>query len=355
MEEIMFTEHWENEMMTDEQRMENDNQMTAEDIALELMQSVPEETAQEAPTLTVQANPYIGIASAPFSVEAAEILMSPIPDIDIEIRPDGLIYLPEIKYRRILNRAFGPGAWSLLPMDITVSSNDNMLYYRGALFVHGRFVSEAIGEQQYYATNDRMSYATAAESAKSNCLTRCCKDLGIASELWDPSFVRQWISTYAVDVWTENVGSNPSDRGKKRRMWRKKDAPAIDIFPWREEPSAASSRTAPPKAAPAKTEPVLELELDRTTSGTERFNRAQTAAENPAIISIRQAKRFRAIANEFGWSLDQVGGFLKSQGYNDPESIRRSEYDRLCSALENPEIRASYRPESRTTRHAKAA
>ena len=28
---------------------------------------------------------------------------------------DGLIYLPEIKYRRILNTAFGPGGWGLAP------------------------------------------------------------------------------------------------------------------------------------------------------------------------------------------------------------------------------------------------
>ena len=28
---------------------------------------------------------------------------------------DGLIYLPEIKYRRILNSAFGPGGWGMAP------------------------------------------------------------------------------------------------------------------------------------------------------------------------------------------------------------------------------------------------
>jgi hypothetical protein len=32
---------------------------------------------------------------------------------------DGLIYLPEIKYRRILNKAFGPGAWGLAPRSET--------------------------------------------------------------------------------------------------------------------------------------------------------------------------------------------------------------------------------------------
>jgi Mitochondrial genome maintenance MGM101 len=32
---------------------------------------------------------------------------------------DGLIYLPEIKYRRILNKSFGPGGWGLAPRSET--------------------------------------------------------------------------------------------------------------------------------------------------------------------------------------------------------------------------------------------
>ena len=32
----------------------------------------------------------------------------------------GLIYLPEIKYRRILNQAFGPGGWALMPRGETL-------------------------------------------------------------------------------------------------------------------------------------------------------------------------------------------------------------------------------------------
>ena len=57
-----------------------------------------------------------------------------------------------------------------------------------------------------------------AESAKSNCLMRCCKDLGIASELWDPTFVKRWVATYATEAWCVNVGSR--DRGKKKKLWR---------------------------------------------------------------------------------------------------------------------------------------
>lgn len=44
-----------------------------------------------------------------------------------------------------------------------------------------RLVSVARGEQQYF---DPSGLPTAAEACKSNALMRCCKDLGIAGELW---------------------------------------------------------------------------------------------------------------------------------------------------------------------------
>ena len=48
-------------------------------------------------------------------------------------------------------------------------------------------MSIARGEQQYF---DPDGVPTATEGCKSNALMRCCKDLGIASELWDPRFIR---------------------------------------------------------------------------------------------------------------------------------------------------------------------
>lgn len=58
---------------------------------------------------------YHGMSSQPFSAEAAAVLLQPVETGDVEIKPDGIVYLPEIKYRRILNRAFGPGGWGLVP------------------------------------------------------------------------------------------------------------------------------------------------------------------------------------------------------------------------------------------------
>ena len=111
---------------------------------------------------------------------------------------DGLLYLPEIKYRRILNKAFGPGGWGLAPRSETnvgpkIVSREYALVCLGRSVYCGylslkatelvvrRLVSVARGEQEYF---DPSGIPTATEACKSNALMRCCKDLGIASELW---------------------------------------------------------------------------------------------------------------------------------------------------------------------------
>lgn len=58
---------------------------------------------------------FHGLSAEPFPKEAADILLADTDPAEVEIKPDGIVYLPEIKYRRILNRAFGPGGWGLVP------------------------------------------------------------------------------------------------------------------------------------------------------------------------------------------------------------------------------------------------
>jgi hypothetical protein len=65
-------------------------------------------------------NTFHGISSESFSPQITSVLMAPVTSEDIEIKPDGLIYLPEIMYRRILNKAFGPGGWALMPRGDTL-------------------------------------------------------------------------------------------------------------------------------------------------------------------------------------------------------------------------------------------
>lgn len=63
---------------------------------------------------------FHGLSKEAFSPEAVKALLAPIEPDDIEVKPDGIIYLPEIKYRRILNQAFGPGGWGLAPRGETI-------------------------------------------------------------------------------------------------------------------------------------------------------------------------------------------------------------------------------------------
>lgn len=66
------------------------------------------------------AHSFHGLSTEAFSPEAAKALLAPVDPDDIEIKHDGVVYLPEIKYRRILNQAFGPGGWGLVPRGETV-------------------------------------------------------------------------------------------------------------------------------------------------------------------------------------------------------------------------------------------
>jgi hypothetical protein len=67
---------------------------------------------------------YQGIAQEPFSKEASSVLLGEIDPADVEIKPDGTVYMPEIKYRRRLNLAFGPGAWAMKPVGSAVITED---------------------------------------------------------------------------------------------------------------------------------------------------------------------------------------------------------------------------------------
>jgi hypothetical protein len=76
-------------------------------------------------------------------------------------------------------------------------------------------VSIARGEQQYF---DPEGVPTASEGCKSNALMRCCKDLGVASELWDPVFIRRFMASHVREMWVEHQTTK-----KKRKIFLRKD------------------------------------------------------------------------------------------------------------------------------------
>jgi hypothetical protein len=91
---------------------------------------------------------FHGLSVEPFSKETADILLKPLDPEDVEIKPDGIIYLPEIKYRRILNKAFGPGGWGLAPRGESIVTAKTVTR-EYALLAHGRYVLFEIRATRY--------------------------------------------------------------------------------------------------------------------------------------------------------------------------------------------------------------
>ncbi len=146
--------------------------------------------------------------------EQEEILYKDVDEECVEIRPDGLIYLPWMEYVTRLRKAFGM-SWSAVP-DGKPRREGNYIYWPFYLVVKGVVCGYAIGEQEYRETNRMMTWGDACEGAKSNALMRLCKGIGISLELWKPSFVKAWKEKYAETYTSKDW------QGKNKLLWRKK-------------------------------------------------------------------------------------------------------------------------------------
>jgi hypothetical protein len=161
--------------------------------------------------------------------EETTILLAPVSEDEVNIRPDGLIYMPHIFVRERLNRSVGIGQWALIENRVT--ENNNTYMFDGSLYIRGHFISRAIGEMQFHDNNSKMSPATCYEGAKSDSLVRNCKDLGIGKECWQPRWSQNWVMKFGVKVWRDKQG-----REKKGEFqWRH-----IDSMPFYDETSVAA-------------------------------------------------------------------------------------------------------------------
>ena len=90
-----------------------------------------------------------------------------------------------------------------------------VVYKLEVLTCHARLVSIARGEMEYFTPE---GIPNSVEGCKSNALMRCCKDLGIASELWDPRYIRKFMKDFAKEQWVVHQISN-----KRKKLWMRKD------------------------------------------------------------------------------------------------------------------------------------
>ena len=226
---------------------------------------------------TVDEEKYAGAGTLVLTNDQADLLTRPLADGDHEILPTGEVYVGQVHYRRILNQVFGPGGWALVPRG-EFSVRELTLIREYALFVGGRFVSEAIGESDYQPDNQRMSWATTAEAVKSNALMRCCKDLGIASECWDKRFTESFKKEKCVQVWRKpKEGKEGKVVKKNKPEWRRIDAGPF----WDEVGLVKKGESQQVLPNPPYTDPPPKMEED---PATEQF-RANSATMRKAFVA----------------------------------------------------------------------
>ena len=149
---------------------------------------------------TIEPGIFTGISTLDISKEISDRLTQPVKMEDIEIKPTGEIYLSHVRYRKMLNDAFGMGNWSLRPLGGFVKTG-SVVCREYALYIKGKYAASAIGEQNYIESNAQMTWSDACEATKSNVIMRCCKDLGIGLEIWDRKFVEKFKREYCVSIW----------------------------------------------------------------------------------------------------------------------------------------------------------
>lgn len=195
---------------------------------------------------------YAGASSLQLSESEMKALCAPFADLEYEITPQGFIYLPQAISLKRLNDVIGIGRWGLLLINTgsqQMKKGHMKVFYDGALLIRNCFVSRAAGEASYSEDNQNQSYATALEAAKTDCRTRCCKDIGIANDAWNPSFTRRWQKEHAVRVFVEKDG-------KRDVIWRRKD-----LDPFYNEVGIAPNTPTVPQSQSQPKQPEVKNDL----------------------------------------------------------------------------------------------
>lgn len=265
---------------------------------------VDERTGEEIPTgiQKVQSNTLATnldltkVGTTVLDEKAEAVLSEPLDPAQVQIRPDGLVYLPWTWYADRLNRAFGRLGWGLVPQSgpMTKEMGDMTLVIWGHwLVVRGVPVGFEMGETAYRPSNHTMSYGDAAAGAKSNALARNCKMLGMSLELWNQEWIGEWKKKYAERVKNPN-GNRPE------YIWRKKDKNGNG-----HQPPPETKVTEPDKVEEVKATPEVTYEDLMPWTELKKIPVIERIAENAGVK--------KSVVAIYLGTLDHSGSYSKSE------------------------------------------
>ena len=89
--------------------------------------------------------------------EQKDVLFADPDDKDVEIRPDGLVYLPWVFYHDRLREVFG-WEYAIIPKgDPRYIERANIVVWGFYMVIKGSLMAYAVGENPYYPNNPKMS------------------------------------------------------------------------------------------------------------------------------------------------------------------------------------------------------
>lgn len=245
----------------------------------------------------------LGLAELKLTAEENAVLDEGVPVDRVLVKPsgNGVIYLSHPDYTKWFNRAFGRLGWSLVPAAAPKKSG-NLVVRDYLLFVHGKAVAFATGEQDYFDNNPEQTYGDALEATVASALRRCAKRLGVGLELWDKEWCNRFLADRCVRV---NLATGKS-------AWRRKSDPPF----WNEQGGSKAATRQPAPAARPK--PV-----DATHAKT----------DDP--ITEEQRKRLWDLVKRVGRDKEDVREWLEFR-YRIAASkdLKRRDYDEACAFIE---------------------
>ena len=294
---------------------------------------VPVEAVLEPPPPTdiVNAQPsastHAGASLLKLTKEESDQLIAPFENEQIDIRATGEIFTGHTHIRARLGRVVGVGQWALVPLS-DVREKEGLVLQRWALYIRGHFVSEAWGAHQYQAENKRMTYDDAVESAKSNALTRCCKDLGIGSACWDKVWGARWKAEHCVQV----------GQGRDRKWYRKDAAPGGRQAPQQPASPPSGEGLELLKKLQEKAVPLAELVKMEWTELVARMSafaseghtlalREQWALPLRDLQALQKDKKLSMLPAKFDW--------LRDRAESNPKWMLKT-IERIEEALNDP-------------------
>jgi hypothetical protein len=260
-----------------------------------------------------------GLQPLEITPEQEAILSEPVNPEDVRVLPDrnGTIYLSHPTYTKWLNRAFGRGQWQLVQVALAKINEANEVIVPYVLFVKGKAIAFANGQQEWHGGEDRenqnkaQSMGDALEATKAYALRRCCKNLGIGLELWDKLWADQFLQDYCVKVPVEIKRGNDT---RTAYQWRLKRAPKF----WNEK-----------RAGTVREEGDHEPPREQRSVASHQHGDAK--------ITEKQAGRLFGILRSVGRTQDEIKEYLwVKYGIRTSRDIKRDDYENICAAIEHP-------------------